>query len=87
MIIHCNLLIYADDVKISSADDMVLLQSNLQRLFDWCRSSGLKLNIKKCKIMSILRRKTPFIGWYLIDGSVLEKVISICDLDLAMRNG
>jgi hypothetical protein len=86
--IHCKHLIYADDVKIfmkiSSNEDVARLQSDLQRLSDWCRESGLMLNVSKCKFMSFTRRKTPLLGNYLINDASLERVSSICDLGVTL---
>jgi Reverse transcriptase (RNA-dependent DNA polymerase) len=50
--VHCQHLIYADDLKIfmkiASLEDVERLQSDLHRLSDWCSDSGLMLNVKKC---------------------------------------
>jgi ribonucleases P/MRP protein subunit RPP40 len=86
--VHCQHLIYADDLKIfmkiSSLEDVKRLQSDLHRLSDWCRDSGLMLNVKKCKVMSFTRRKSLIQEACRIDNVVLERVSSICDLGVTL---
>jgi Reverse transcriptase (RNA-dependent DNA polymerase) len=47
---------YADDLKLFASvaylEDCARIQSDLNRLTDWCEYKGLPHNIKKCKIIS-----------------------------------
>jgi ribonuclease P/MRP protein subunit RPP40 len=50
----CEVLLYADDIKIftkiNSLIDWVRLQNNLDKIMSWCESNSLPLNISKCNI-------------------------------------
>ena len=51
----CQFLLYADDLKIfrkvTSTNDCLLLQSEINKLTDWCKNNKMELNISKCKII------------------------------------
>lgn len=58
---HSHSLLYADDTKIfakiQTTDDCLKLQSDLNRLHEYCLRNKLFLNIDKCCIVSFTRKK------------------------------
>jgi hypothetical protein len=56
-----KVLLYADDLKIfnaiKSVEDNLVLQDDLNSLDNWCIENKLFLNVKKCEVMSISRKK------------------------------
>lgn len=80
----CPLLAYADDLKIYSSiktwNDVVVLQSNLNVLTDWCRKFNLKLNINKCCFISYTRRVNIISSVYTLNTNILPRVSGIKDL-------
>ena len=81
----CRLL-YADDVKlyhpVSTANDCVRLQHDLDILSAWCRQNRLTLNISKCAVLSFHRIKNPVPYNYTINGASLNRLTSIVDLGI-----
>ena len=63
---HC---LYADDLKlystIKSDRDNVFLQTALDRLEMWCREWQLSININKCHVLHIGRKKNKLPNWNL----------------------
>lgn len=76
--------LYADDLKlvktINSLDDISLLQSDLNRLDEWCKVNRLFLNIKKCLFVRFTRKIKEFPSVYQIDGTLLTEADCIRDL-------
>lgn len=68
---NCQFLLFADDLKIytrvSSINDCVILQNELNVLFDWCKKWGMSLNISKCYSMSFYRSRSPLQFVYSIN--------------------
>ena len=56
--IHCEKLLYADDMKlffeIIPVGNCLALQSDLDQLLEWCKENRLTLNMSKCNIIHIL---------------------------------
>lgn len=82
-----NCLIYADDVKmfhlVSSHNDQIKLQSDLNNFSRWCDLNFMTLNINKCKYM-VFCRKTPLNGEYTINNTFLQLVESFNDLGILL---
>lgn len=60
---------------ISDINDTILLQSDLDLLYDWCTNSLIELNLKKWKSINFSRceiRRTV----YYINGTVIHSLIS-----------
>ena len=57
--------------QIKSREDHIPLQYDLQNLETWAKTWGMRLNAKKCYIMSINNKSTHF---YLLDGHILQQV-------------
>lgn len=72
---HCQLLCFADDMKlflkISAITDCFYLQDDLDNFVAWSESLGLSLNINKCRFMTFTRRRTPISFSYTINGTNL----------------
>ena len=72
--------LYADDVllyrTISSPDDFVKLQEDINKVGNWSSTNFLTLNRAKCKFMTISRRRTVSTPptSLLLDGHPLDKV-------------
>lgn len=83
---HSIPLLYADDLKvfrkISTDNDRLLLQKDLNALGDWCISNRLPLNVGKCKVITYTRKTVPLLTKYELEGQTLEKVDVIRDLGL-----
>jgi hypothetical protein len=79
---------YVDDMKlflpVRNFQDCLNIQSDLNRLVDWCGANSLKLNVGKCKstIFSRLRHHVEFP--YMLGGIILDRVDSITDLGVVM---
>jgi hypothetical protein len=86
----CKLFLFADDAKIlariRNAQDFLLLQANLENLFNWSVKWKLNFNIKKCKIMTIASGRNMLMYDYYMGGSILERVNSFKDLGILVDN-
>lgn len=75
--ITSSIRLFADDCvlyrTISSDSDLSTLQSDLNKVCNWCVTWQMRLNINKCKTMRISRRFNPTeIFMYKIEGRHLE---------------
>lgn len=82
---YCNILMYADDVKIFSRiannQDSTFLQADLNNFCNWCDLNLMELNLNKCKLMTFTRY-SPFVTKYYINGTELSAVESMLDLGI-----
>jgi hypothetical protein len=89
-VLKCHVLMYADDMKlfdcISSADDCVSLQNDLNSLDRWCEENKLQLNVEKCTVMSYTRKLSPIVFPYSINNIVLSRTSSYRDLGVIMES-
>lgn len=87
VISKCNILMYADDVKLfysfSDANGPIVLQQELDLLVEWCNINSMELNLKKCKHMIFCRRGT-ISNNYIVSGTVLDTVSTFIDLGVLM---
>ena len=83
-----NLVIYADDVKIfnviNSSMDCSKIQEDLNYVFAWACSNGLKLNIKKCNSISFTYNRQPSCYDYKINNTSLSRVYEIKDIGIIL---
>lgn len=86
---YTECLLYADDVKIfktlGDTDDCELIQSDLNKLNEWCQLNKLYLNISKCKCLSFTRKQSAFKFNYTIDNIQLERCDTIRDLGVIFQ--
>ena len=65
-----SLRMYADDValyaEISSHQDCVNLQDDLNRIYDWSLTWQLKLSPSKCEVLNITNKRSPISFTYTI---------------------
>lgn len=80
--------LYADDLKFSrvieSPADVCLLQSDVDRLQEWCSDNLMNLNIKKCLHIKFSRNLNIIPSSYKIDEQLLEEVNCIRDLGVLL---
>ena len=90
----CESFLFADDAKlyrhICDIQDVEALNKSCQNIFDWCQNWLMKLNVNKCKVMSIARNKSDIIKYeygFNIAGTncvQLEHVSVMTDLGVTM---
>ena len=83
----CNILMYADDVKIfysyKQYVEHAYLQSDLNNFVLWCNHNLMELNVKKCKFMRYSRNN--FIAAnFSLGGYELELVDTFLDLGILL---
>jgi hypothetical protein len=81
---HCNLLFFADDLKIfrvvRSPHDCLFLQSDINSVNDWCTANTMRLNSDKTRVVSYTR-KTNFLSYkYQLCHNTITRTSSIKDL-------
>ena len=78
-----TIALYADDSKssriIDSAEDLELLQQDLENLERWSVLKGMEFKVKKCKIM-VTCKKQPFTSTFFLNNTELEEVDQFRDL-------
>jgi hypothetical protein len=81
-------LFYANDTKlflpVSGFQDCLKIQSDLNKLSEWCDRNSLLLNVAKCWIITFARPRHPVGFSYILGGSVLDRVSSINDFGVIM---
>jgi len=81
--VDSNIFLYADDAKlyrhISTSQDSSSLQDDINKLANWTNEWLIKLNIKKCKVVSYGRNVDHSYSYH-INNVELEKLDSIIDL-------
>lgn len=79
-------LLYADDLKIfrkiSDANDCRILQTDLNRIVEWCNANCLHLNIEKCNMISFTRKRAVTTFNYDINGKTLRRASTVKDLGI-----
>ena len=78
-------LLFADDLKVyqrvSSLNDCVNLQSDLNQLSVWCSTWRMKLNLAKCCLVNFsLKRKLHLSFDYVLNMSTLKSVSDVKDI-------
>ncbi|KAE9528708.1 hypothetical protein AGLY_012283 [Aphis glycines] len=80
----CQLLCFADDMKLSmeinSAADCTNLQSSLDCFVSWCFKIGLKVSASKCRVMTFTRSRSTILFDYNIPGLTIERVDNLTNL-------
>jgi hypothetical protein len=73
----------ADDMKlflhVRGFRDCLKIQSDLNRLIDWCASNSLELNVSKCKSITFSRLRHLVEFSYILEGTILDRVNSITE--------
>ena len=85
-----KLALFADDSKlyshISNATDSERLQNDMILLTGFNKDSNMELNISKCKVLSISRKREKEIRSYKLNSSLLESVSEFTDLGIKVTN-
>ena len=80
----CNVLAYADDIKIfsrvQSLEQATVLQRCLVQISDWATENKLTLNTNKCLCVSFTRKHQAYNFNYILNNVILTKSNSFCDL-------
>jgi hypothetical protein len=69
---------------ISGFQDCLKIQSDLNKLSEWCDRNSLLLNVGKCKTITYARSRHPVKFSYMLGGTVLDRVSSINNLGVIM---
>ena len=84
--LQCNVLMFADDLKLSKRitdlRDCIHLQECLHQLSTWCTLNKLQLNVGKCKSITFTNKHHAIDFSYKINNINLEKVNNISDLGI-----
>lgn len=51
-------------------------------MLTWCSNNGMRVNCKKCKVISFTRSNSPINHQYRMNTNILQRVTSICDLEV-----
>lgn len=82
--LKCRKLSYADDIKlfsvITSVNDALFLQKQLNTFARWCNDNRMVLNASKCSVISFTRKQSTIIFDYTLSSSILNRLLSIKDL-------
>lgn len=85
---NSNYLLYADDLKvyktITSVEDGVKLQEDLDRLSNYCLLNKLQFNLSKCNSITYTKKIHTFDSTYYLCNTNLSKVTSIRDLGVTL---
>lgn len=84
-----KVLLFADDMKIllkiCSMLDCYKMQSDIDRVNEWCDRNLIQFNLKKCFTISFHRKKQEFIMFdYSIQNVKLQRVESVRDLGIIL---
>lgn len=81
---NSHILLYADDMKVLKSvrtqSDTELLQSDLDRFVQYCKTNKLQLNVSKCFHVVFTRRKSNVGSGYKLDGTYINNEARIRDL-------
>lgn len=84
--VSCEKLLFADDLKIfsriHSRDDCEVLQTQINRIQEWCVTNNLHLNISKCKVVTYTKKLQPVIYPYICNGILFNRCTSTTDLGI-----
>lgn len=83
---HCKFLLYADDLKlylsVRDLSDCHDLQSDLNRLSEYCVLNKLRFNLTKCNTITITKNKNIIKQQYFLNGTQLNRVNHVRDLGI-----
>lgn len=89
-IVKSNCLLFADDFKIfkiiTSKQDCVDLQNDLDSVTSWLTENKMYLNIHKCSSMTFTRRTNPIHNEYTINNMVIVKKNEYKDLGVQLQS-
>jgi hypothetical protein len=81
---YVRVLFYVDDMKLflpdSGFQDCLRIQSDLNKLSEWCNRNSLLLNVGKCKTIKFARSRHPVKFSYMLGGTVLDQNWVVIDM-------
>lgn len=84
--LHCDILLYADDLKIFKTvvtkQDVKFIQEDLQRFEIWCTQNFMNLNLQKCKYVQFSKKMCPNLNNYYLFNTMVENVGIVRDLGI-----
>jgi hypothetical protein len=87
---NSKIALFADDVKMYSEviniNDCHNLQDDINSLCAWSVTWGMRLNVSKCKVLSVSRKKNTVIFNYAINSEQLERLDVMRDLGVIIDN-
>lgn len=85
---HSHHILYADDKKIyttiNSLSDCILLQDDLNSLFNYYTKNSITVSINKCQSISFTRKRNPITYQYNFNGVAIERVRVVRDLGILL---
>lgn len=82
--IRSSVLLYADDMKlyrrITSIQDCLVLQSDLDKVHSWCSKNLLQLNYKKCYLLSFTLLRVLIVFDYTLNNNIILRQSQVKDL-------
>jgi hypothetical protein len=85
---YVRVLFYADEMKlflpVSGFSDCLKVQSDLNKLLEYCDRNSLLLNVGKCKTITFANSRHPVKFSHMLSWTVLDRVSSISDLGVIM---
>jgi hypothetical protein len=85
---YVRVLFLADDMKlflpVKDFQGCMKIQSDLNKLSEWCERNSLFLNIDKCKTRTFSRTRYLVEFAYLLAGTMLDLESSINDLEVSV---
>ena len=85
---NSTVALFANDSKcfkpITNERDCILLQNDIDHLYEWSKSNLMTFNADKCKVLTICRAHNPIDFVYTMNGTTLEKVTSFKDLGVTV---
>jgi hypothetical protein len=86
---YVRVLFYADKMNlfllVSGFQNCLKIQSDLNKLSEWCDRNSLLLNVGKCTTITFVRSRHPVEFSYMLGGTVFDGVNSINDLGVIME--
>lgn len=83
---HSVPLLLADDIKIAavirSHADVHGLQSDINKLLEWCEENKLYFNLEKCAVMTMKRTETFIEATYRLGDFTIRRVNELRDLGI-----
>ena len=75
--VDSTIRLFADDSilyrEINSKDDQLILQKDLQKVFDWASLWQMRFNAPKCEFLQVTRKLKPINHTYNINGHGIEQ--------------
>lgn len=87
---NTHVRLFADDCilfrEISSMQDQIVLNTNLDNIYSWCRDWGMVVNAEKTVSLRITRKKSPFEFQYTLGSCAVNQVNSFKYLGVTFTN-